>query len=440
MQPETPQTETRQLPQFSPKAMWKEIKRNPFLKLAALLLAIVFWAIVIASDPTLTVEKVFHDAPVTVQGLETLRNRGYTVMEDLSASEIHVKMRVAVTQTNYERATVASFSPRLDLTQITTSGTQRVYFSAAYATYGEVVSFEPAYLDLAVEPYTQRSRIPVVIRQSGENAKSIWIDTPIADPSSLTVSGPESIVDQIRRAVVLLPLNSLSADRPHDSLSALIELQDASENPISSDLLRVTTSDSVAVDSVRIDVAVYPLREVPVSLSSAVVGTPMHGYELGEVRLTPETVFVAGAQSTLDSLSALHIQTPLNVTDAKENQLGVSALIGVSDLRYVSAGQIAVEAEIVPAIHVHTYTGKPVTVINLAPGLSAKLSRETMSVVISGEYQHVEPLKSNAIHLYVDAAGLGAGVYTPEVRCRVDGTEAYSFEAEIPRVTLTLTE
>lgn len=90
------------------------------------------------------------------------------------------------------------------------------------------------------------------------------------------------------------------------------------------------------------------------------------------------------------------------------------------------------------AEHVHTYQDLEITVMNLDPSLTAKLSRSSMSAVLSGQYEDVEGLTADDIHLYVDAQGLGEGVYMADVLCRVDGTQAYTFTPESAQVTLTL--
>lgn len=435
MQPEAPQN-PRNVRDHLRRAL-RVIRRHPFMKLAALLLAIVFWVVVIASDPSLLIEKTFTDAVVTVQGLETLRSRGYTVMRDLENEVITVRFRAEVTQGNYDRATASSFLPRLDLSQIMGPGKQRVYFTAGSSLYGEVVSFEPAYLELEVEPYTSRSRVPVVTVQTGENEEGLWLASVSTDPSSVTVSGPKSLVDDVRRAAVTIPLDGLSSERLYDSLSSVIELQDAQGNAIVSPLLRIT-NESITVDSVRVDVHVYPTKQVPVSVESAVTGVPAHGYTLGEVRVTPQTVLVAGDAEVLASLDVLHVASPLDVSGQSVSQLGSSALSDVETLVYRAAEDVIIEAQIVQAEHVHTYQDLEITVMNLDPSLTAKLSRSSMSAVLSGQYEDVEGLTADDIHLYVDAQGLGEGVYMADVLCRVDGTQTYTFTPESAQVTLTL--
>lgn len=440
MIPQTPE-------QQKPQKPWRELlervttvlRRRSLTKLAAVVLAIVFWGVVIASDPDLKMEKTFSNAPVSVQGLENLRSRGYTVIQDLSSTPITVKMKAEVTQSNYDRATVSSFSPRLDLAQITEEGPQKVYFSSAYSTYGEVISFEPEYIEVDVEAYSTRSRIPVVVRQTGEAKEDLWVAYTLAEPSQITVSGPKSLVDQVRRAVVDLPMESLSASLEENTISGILELQDANGEPIDMTQLRVT-SESVEVDSIRVDVQAYPMRQIPVSLSTAVTGTPAHGYELGEVRIVPESVWVAADTDTLSSLETLHVSIPADVDDEKETVSAESSLRTIAGARYISGQTVLIEAEIQPAEHIHTYTGVTVDVFGLSQGLSGRLSRTMMSVVITGDYDQVARLKAGDIHLFVDAEGLEEGVHTLPVQCRVDGTESFDFLAEMERLTLTITQ
>ena len=208
---QAPVPETQKKADSRMKLIWKRVRRHPFLKLTAVLIAILFWMIVIASDPTLERQKEMT-ATVSVTGADTLRSRGYVVTDDLTSSPITVNITAKVTQGNYDRATAASFSPRLDLSQITSDGQQEVSFSAGYSTYGEIQSFEPKSMTVNVERYITRSRVPVVVRVTGEMPQGLWRSATSCDPNLVSVSGPASLVEQVRRAVVELPLEGLSAD------------------------------------------------------------------------------------------------------------------------------------------------------------------------------------------------------------------------------------
>ena len=73
MQPEVPQNEKTAW--IDVKRMLGSIRRRPFMKLSALLIAFVFWAVLIASDPALTREKTILNVPVQIAGVDALRLR-----------------------------------------------------------------------------------------------------------------------------------------------------------------------------------------------------------------------------------------------------------------------------------------------------------------------------------------------------------------------------
>ena len=433
---QAPVPETQKKADSRMKLIWKRVRRHPFLKLTAVLIAILFWMIVIASDPTLERQKEMT-ATVSVTGADTLRSRGYVVTDDLTSSPITVNITARVTQGNYDRATAASFSPRLDLSQIMSDGQQEVSFSAGYSTYGEIQSFEPKSMTVNVERYITRSRVPVVVRVTGEMPQGLWRSATSCDPNLVSVSGPASLVEQVRRAVVELPLEGLRADMEDCQVTSPVTLETADGQTISSPLIRITF-ESVTVDSASIECSVLPTRSVAVDAASAITGTPAHGYEVGEIRVSPETVTVADSAEALKNLEAMFVQSPVDMTGATEDLLVTVPLAGATAHSYCSAREVAVSVTIRPATHTHTYNDLPVQVENLGPGLKAALSRAKLGAVLSGAYQDMESLKAANIHLYVDAQGLAAGVYNVEVQCRVDGAESYDFTPQQQTLTLTI--
>ena len=66
------------------KMVAKIISGKPFLIVASLLAAIICWSALVASDGTLTRQKVFANVAVSVTGEATLKSRGYIVMDDIT--------------------------------------------------------------------------------------------------------------------------------------------------------------------------------------------------------------------------------------------------------------------------------------------------------------------------------------------------------------------
>ncbi|MDR2657782.1 MAG: hypothetical protein LBB86_08170 [Oscillospiraceae bacterium] len=420
--------------------VWRSLHVHPLLKICALLLSVFLWAIMIAGDEDIQREKTIMDAPVSVVGLESLQAKGLTVTDDLSAVPIKVKMRVRVAQRNYQTVTSASFAPRLDLSRITQAGeNQELKFSQALTTYGTVLEFTPSSIMVNVEAYDQRGRIPVQVVPSGTSDTPLWFDTPVADPAQVTVSGPRSLVNQVARAVVTLPVETLDVSRVHNSLSALIQLQDSEGVPIESPLLRIT-SELVNMQSVRVDVDVYPMKELPIDTSIAVRGMPAHGYEIDRTMMVPRSVMVAGPEATLSRLQTIYVETPIDVSSATEAVQGRSGLRLAPELKFSSASEVVILAAIREATHTHTFMDMPLEVRGVDAALESVMPLYSMSVTLSGPYLTLERVTTDDVHLYVDAAGLEAGTMILPVQCAVDNLVGFTFTPQMPEVMLTLKE
>ena len=136
MQTQTP--ESRPVPESRFRLIWKRISRHPVLKLSSVLLAIIFWLVVIASDPSIERQKEIL-ASASVTGADTLRTRGYVVTDDLTSEAINVEITAKVTQGNYNRATASSFSPGSIFRRLRARGGRR--FSSPLATARTARSF-----------------------------------------------------------------------------------------------------------------------------------------------------------------------------------------------------------------------------------------------------------------------------------------------------------
>ena len=113
---------------------------KPFLITVSALAAIVCWSALVASDGTLTRQKVFANVAVSVTGDAALKSRGYIVMDDILEEVPAVKMTVEVTQSNYNRVSGTSYNPHFDLTQITGEGENELSVTYSSQLYGPVVS------------------------------------------------------------------------------------------------------------------------------------------------------------------------------------------------------------------------------------------------------------------------------------------------------------
>ena len=407
---------------------------KPFLITVSALAAIVCWSALVASDGTLTRQKVFANVAVSVTGDAALKSRGYIVMDDILEEVPAVKMTVEVTQSNYNRVSGTSYNPHFDLTQITGEGENELSVTYSSQLYGPVVSCEPSAITVHVERYITR-RVPVVIEMTGAMPEGMYLDSYKTD--SYTPFQLVDYLDDNINVVARLDQSDLSALRMTDRTALSIELQDSEGNAIESDKLEIT-NQSVITNSVVVETELVPMKDVPLHAENFVAGTPATGYELTAVELAEDSVPVAARQEILDAISELTTDSPLNIDGATEDAAGYVRLKKLTGIENTLPTEIGVTARISEKQIECTLRRLPIQADGLDDSLTATLSTGNTTAQLTGGYAFIEGLTAADVHLFVDVSGLTEGVYTLPVQIHIDNAPEFTCALGSPEVTVTL--
>lgn len=412
------------------------LESKTFLLAASFLGALLAWGALVASDGTLMRHKVFSNVAVSVTGEAGLKARGYIVMDDLSKLVPGVKLTVDVAQQNYNRVSGTSYNPHFDLSDIKGLGENTLEVSFSSSLYGPVVSCEPSSVTVNVERYMTR-RIPVVLEVTGEIDEGIYLDSYRIDPTMLSVSGPQSLVISVTRAVAKLDSAVLTAQRMNDRTALNIELQDSNGTVIASDKLEVT-NQTILTESVIVDTELVPTKKIPLLLGDLVRGEPGEGYELTDVRAGETELTVAAAQSVLETLEFLTTDLPIDISGATESVSGYVRIRRPGGVRNALPTEISVTAEIEEKTIERTLRGVGIEIDGLSGGQRASLSSESSVVQLTGPYGFVNSLKEADVRLFVDASGLEAGEHVLPVQIGIDNAEEFSCALSMPEVSVTI--
>ena len=409
-----------------------------FTIVISFLMAVMIWGALVASDGTLTREKAFANVTVNVTGEASLKSRGYIVMDNLQEILPGVKMVVEVTQQNYSRVNGTSYNPYLDLSKVTGEGENVIPITFSSQLYGPVIECEPANVTVNVERYITR-RIPVSLEVTGEAPQGAYLHSVRSDPSMLSVSGPQSLVLKVARAVARLDASALSAQRLTDRTALNIELQTTSGEVVASDKLEVT-NQTVITNSIVAETELVPMRQIPLDAPSFVTGEPAQGYELASIELASESLAVAADEQTLSALSAIVTEYPLDISGASADVTGNVRIKRPAGIDNTLPSEVSVTAHIAEKNEERTLRKIPVEIEGIGSGLSAVLSREYMTVQLTGAYSFVTALEEEDIRLFVDISGLGAGRYDLPVQIHVDNAQPFECALSSPQVTVSIRE
>ena len=410
---------------------------KPFLMAVSLVVALFVWSALVASDGTLTRQKVFANVAVSVTGEASLKSRGYIVMDDLDELIPGVRMTVEVTQANYDRVSGTSYNPHIDLSKVKSEGECEVPVAFSSQLYGPVVSCEPSSVKLNVERYMTK-RIPVVLETKGE-PKGYYLDSARTDPSMLSVSGPQSLISQVSSAVATLDASNLSGERMSDRIAVDVKLQSGKGKTIESDLIEIT-NQTVITRSVVVETELMPMKAVPLQLDEFVRGVPAVGYEIVDVVAAVDSIDVAAKQEVLNAISVFTTEQPLNVQDATEDVSGYVRLKRPSGMENSVPYDVAVTVKIREMETQRTFRNIGVEVIGLSRAHSAEVSHDRQVVQLRGPYSFVSGLREKDIRLYVDVNDLEPGEHSAPVQISIDNAPDFTCALSSPEVTVTIKE
>ncbi|NMC79315.1 MAG: hypothetical protein GYA59_08145 [Chloroflexi bacterium] len=265
----------------------------------------------------------------------------------------------------------------------------------------EVVSYSPQTLTLELEMLASRT-LPIRLVQRGELAIGYEAETPQLNQTSATVSGPESLVNQVKEVRAVLDVNAAE-----QSINRSIALQaiDAKEMVVNG----VTVSpEQVAVSLTITQRGGY--RNVVVKV--VVKGQVASGYRVTNISVFPPAVTVYSSDPKLvDELPGYVETAALELSNAREDldvflQLNLPPGVSVvgDQTVEVQVGVEAIEGSL-------TLADMPVEVVGLGPGLVASTSPERVDVILAGPLPLLDSLTARDVRVLVDMTDETAGTY-----------------------------
>jgi YbbR domain-containing protein len=239
--------------------------------------------------------------------------------------------------------------------------------------------------------------VPVHAEVTGTLPPSLVLGTLRVEPQSIEVSGPSSIVSQVKEAALVVALDKLgTAAGGNLTVAGDIVAYDATGNVVEGVLL-----------SPRSAVAILPildattLKTVPVI--PTVVGHPTSGYAVASGSCTPALVMITGPAAVLSQVQAV-ATAAVDVSDESRSLTKQVALIlppGVSLMGGSKTVSCRVEIEQVVVLAIPDV---PIEVRGARVGWKVSLGTTSASVLISGTNSGVMALRSSQIKVYVDVS------------------------------------
>jgi YbbR domain-containing protein len=230
--------------------------------------------------------------------------------------------------------------------------------------------------------------------------------TPVVEPMTVTVTGPETQVAQVTTARAEVSMGNAKNQVERNQQVALI-------NGEGQTVPRVTAAPNLV--HVIVPVEQWPGRK-EVAVSVDLVGQPAAGYRLNAVRVNPSTVVLLGNADVLTQVPGF-VETEEVSLDGATSEIQQRVQLNVpDDVTVLEGPAVDVTVSITP-IEGGTTVQQPPVVQNLGPGLTATVALDTVDVILSGPLPSLEALGPDDVFVLVDLTGLlpGNHVLTPRV-------------------------
>lgn len=280
--------------------------RNLKLKIVAVLFAACLWMISInINDPYQS-----KDYSVTVQLLNknTLTGTGKYVEVLDNSDAITVKVRG--TRSVMDTFTASNISATADLNEINADGQVPIKLATVKTSGSKIESIRSGdtYLKVKVEEIQKvQKKLEVITKNEPE--EGYILGKVSTEQNALRISGPESAVAMVDKAVVNFDLANATEDV---SMLLPVELYDEAGNKISDSRL------TMSIEEVQCEASILATKEIPCIFTTKGKAAPGYGFT-GEIVCEPSTVLVAAKSVYLRNLSKLEITEAVDIQDAREN-------------------------------------------------------------------------------------------------------------------------
>ena len=286
--------------------MKHKFTENLGLKIIALISAAILWLIVVNLDNPVSTQ-TFTEIPVTVVNEDIIFSAGdvYQIIGDEKVSVVVYATR-QVRQELKKEDIVAT----IDIKEMDTS-TGLVPVKISIPDYvGRYESAEAVPRNLQIQREKSGKKVLSLTVSSGgtEVRDGFILGDMTVNPEKVTITGPESILKQIDKAVAKIDVEGMSKD---GEKPATLLLYDANGNQIGQTQL----GNNLGEDGISVSVEVLKVKSIPIVLSTS--GEPAEGFKYTGYSSEPETVQVCGKKEVIDKIAEIDVPA-IDITDAKE--------------------------------------------------------------------------------------------------------------------------
>ncbi len=275
--------------------MKNKITANISLKIVSLFVAFLLWLVVNnINDPTIA--QTFTNIPVKLLNTELITDSGQ-VYEVLDDTAVISRVTVWAPRTIISSLSANNIVATADVSELSSLDTISIKLTTNLNS-NNIEKIEGSIDTVKLDIENKRTKtLALKATVSGSVEEGYLIGDIIPDQNLVRISGPESIINQISKAVIDVPVTGFTDDIADN---AEVRLYDSEDHVIQNSRI------SQNVKSVGVKVTIFQTMEVPIHFNTT--GTPAFGYQIsGEAQGSFNSIVLAGKSNALKNISSIEI-------------------------------------------------------------------------------------------------------------------------------------
>lgn len=293
------------------------LTNNLGLKIIALFFSAFLWLIVVnVSNPIGS--RTFSDIPVTIVNDDIIKSSGevYQVLgEDTVSVVVYANREIR------QKLRTEDIVATADVAQMDTT-TNLIPINITIPDYsGDYDSAVAVPRNIRIQREKSGSKVLALTAETGATTPrdGYTLGDITVDPANITITGPESALDKIDRAVARVDVSGKSKD---EDIKADLILYDANGNELSQTQL----DNNLGEDGIIVSVEILKEKTVPVEFG--VTGTPAEGFRYTGCTSVPESIRICGKTEAINDVD--EIRVPASVIDISNADAPIERTVNIT--------------------------------------------------------------------------------------------------------------
>lgn len=384
------------------KSKWSLFHNNGIGILFSILAAVVAWFVISINNILPDTPTKIENVPIVIAPSEDAVSGKLNVFEQTEeTADIYVKANstVAKTLTADDFQVTAAFAPASGKTSgtglQTATLTLRVTKKNNLADY-EVDSVYPE--EISVQ-YDRKKEISLKLTQKIDKsaAAGFYVDDIGLSEDTVTISGPESYINQVDEAVIAQSFSEPLNSTQEFTTPILLYGKDGKQIDYSNQHFTFSTQE--------VKVTVPVLAKKTVKLTPTLINSPASFRAESRLEISPATIDIVGTPEILSGINEVALSSPINFADITLENHKVTMDIplpqGVKNISNVDKVDINVN---LGGYKSKTVTTKTIILMNANTG-QAEFVTQSLNVTVIGSEAQIAKLTGDSIQATVDLSG-----------------------------------